>query len=180
MNYRLLPESHDIRNKFFDTFITPYAEFCDTHKEWISAMLEKHGMKFDEKFYSEMFMWDRITKNDRVISFADALRLLRDKPGEVLFLTEAPECHSYDGCKLSKESEFVATTPAKDLADCISYEWFTAYELYEQNCYLDNRILPDDLYIFDRSFTWCLVFTHETDESESAESRLCIYVDKNS
>ena len=181
MNYRLLPEHSEIRSRFIDTFVASYSEFAVTHKDWICELREKHGIEFDEKYYSEMYMWDRITKNDRVISFADALNLLRNKNEEVLFLTEDPKCRIYDFCELNKETYFVAVSLAQELAECISYEWFTSYELIAQYCYLADKILPEDLYVFDRSFTWCLVFTHETtDENQTAESRLCIFIDNNS
>ena len=179
IRYRLLSEHQEIRSKFIDTFVTPFSEFAISHTEWISEMYEKCGMEFDEKYYSEMFMWDRVTKDDRVISFADALAILRSMNTEVFFITEDFKCKSYDFCKLNKQIEYVAASKAQELADCISFEWFTVYELLEQNQYLADSTLPSDLYVFDKSFTWCLIFTHETDETESAESRLCILVDKN-
>ena len=51
--------------------------------------------------------------------------------------------------------------------------------------YNPNPILPEDLYVFDSSMSWFVVFTHETNDWETedlmkeAESRYCIiYSDK--
>ena len=46
--------------------------------------------------------------------------------------------------------------------------------------YNPNPILPEDLYVFDSSMSWFVVFTHETtdweteDSMKEAESRYCI------
>ena len=68
------------------------------------------------------------------------------------------------------------------LAEKIEQEWYDSYRLAMQNMYDPDAILPDDLYVFDSSMNWCVVFTHETTDWESeiddplkaAESRYCI------
>lgn len=35
--------------------------------------------------------------------------------------------------------------------------------------------LPEDVYVFDDTFSWSVIFTHETDEKEE---RYCLFVDK--
>ena len=48
--------------------------------------------------------------------------------------------------------------------------------------YDPDAMLPEDLYVFDLSMEWCVVFTHETTDWESeldnpmkaTESRYCI------
>ena len=37
--------------------------------------------------------------------------------------------------------------------------------------------LPEDIYVFDDTFSWSVIYTHETDEKEE---RYCLFVDKNS
>lgn len=177
MNYKLLPEPQKIRSKFIDTFVLTYSEFVSLNGKNISEL----HTGFNEKHYSKMFMWDKIIKSAREISFADALTLLKNKTGEVLFLTEFyntdPVGHEFS--ILNAHNEFAAVSSPQELAECISYEWFTMYELYEHESYRDDWIIPQDLYVFDESFSWCLIFTHETDfETESADSRFCLYIDR--
>lgn len=49
------------------------------------------------------------------------------------------------------------------LAERIEYEW---NEEYIKEAFLGkDKLLPDDLYIFDICFIWLLVFAHETDKT---------------
>ena len=177
MNYRLLPEPHKIREKFIDTFVLSYSEFVSLHKEYISEL----SAEFSEEYYNKMFMWDRIIKSAHEINFSYALSILKNKTGEVLFFTEfynTADSGMHEFSILNAHSEFAAVSCPQELAECISYEWFTMYELYGQDSYRDDWILPQDLYVFDESFSWCLIFTHETDcKTESADSRFCLYVE---
>ena len=78
--------------------------------------------------------------------------------------------------------DFIAETDARFLADKIEQEWYDSYRLEMMGMYDPEAILPDDLYVFDSSMSWCVVFTHETTDWESelenpmkaAESRVCI------
>lgn len=176
MNYRLLPEHHSIREAFREAFVMSYPKFTASQGEWIATS----GVEFNEEYYDKMFMWDKLLKNAHEISFADALALLKGQTEEVFFLTESPKCCTREFCQLNSRNEFVAAAAAKELAECISYEWFTEYELFEKGCHLADPILPSDLYVFDKTFSWCLIFTHETDETESADSRFCLYTREES
>ena len=77
---------------------------------------------------------------------------------------------------------FISEADSCELAETIEQEWYDSYRLAMQDMYDPNAILPEDLYIFDRTMTWCVVFTHETTDWESeldnpmkaAESRVCI------
>lgn len=172
MNYKLLDNHRVIRKKFLDQFIASYSEFLSSHSDWVS----KIPIDFTETFFEKMFMWDRLRLQAREIPFDDAIRLLRCKNQEVLFLTESPKCVVREFCKLNNREEYVAAAAAAELADRAEYEWYAEYELAEKGRYLANSILPTDLYIFDESFSWCIILTHETDETESAASRFCLFI----
>lgn len=178
MEYKLLTNSKTIRSLFIAQFVESFEEFSEHHQEFISRL----RTAFNREYYDKMFMWDRIWKNVRQISFADALDILKKKEQPVLFLTESPQVEVREYCKLNNQCEFVAQAEASDLAECISYEWFAEYKLLAQNCSLADPILPSDLYVFDDSYTWCLIFTHETDDWdnwENADARVCFLIDKN-
>ena len=169
-----MSEHSKIRERFTETFIQPYSGFVEAHKDWIS---EQRG-EFNEEYYNKMFMWDKISGDAREVTFSDALAILKGKAGEVYFMTEDDKCAVFQVCRLNSKIQFVASSSAMELAECIEDEWFTAYELYEQDMIFPDAILSEDLYVFDKSFSWCIVFTHETDENEAADSRLCLYVSK--
>lgn len=170
MQYRLLENPDALRRRFADTFVQPYAQFRASHAQWISRL----RTEFDENYYAQMYMWDRLVPGSRVLSFAETLKLLNGRTGEVLLLTEAPVCVARDFCQLGKG--IAAAADARELAACAEEEWFTEFALAEQGRYLADPVLPTDIYIFDESFRWCIILTHETDETESAESRLCLLV----
>ncbi|MCH5279644.1 MAG: hypothetical protein J1E60_07650 [Christensenellaceae bacterium] len=149
MKYRLLREPKRIHKAFTDKFVQSYSEFVDSHSEWISSL----KMEFNEEYYSKMYMWERIIDDAHVISFVDALELLKGKSGEVLFLTEPPNELIGDFSKLNNKNVYAAASTAQELAECIVHEWFTKYELFEQGCYLVDPILPDEVYVFDESLS---------------------------
>ncbi len=175
MEYTLLPNQAQIRHLFIEEFVSSYESFSIQNKEWTARL----RTDFTKEYYDKMFMWDRTIKSAHKIRFSDALAVLMAKECEVLFLTEAPQWPIQEFCKLNNQNEFAASADAKDLAKCISYEWFAQYELFEQGRYLADTILPSDLYVFDETYSWCLIFTHETDETETAASRVCLVIDKN-
>ena len=78
--------------------------------------------------------------------------------------------------------DFTAEADAHTLAARIEQEWYDDYRLEEQNMYNPNAYFPSEVYVFDATMNWCVVFTHETTDWESelenpmkaAESRVCI------
>ena len=87
----------------------PYADFRASHTQWISRL----RTEFNESYYSQMYMWDRLAPGSRVISFAEALKLLKGRTGEVLLLMEALECVARDVCQLGKGN--AAAADAREL-----------------------------------------------------------------
>ena len=55
-------------------------------------------------------------------------------------------------------------------------EWNAELEAEKHDCYIEHPQLPSDVYVFDDSFSWYVIFTHETDEYEGPDSpvRYCI------
>lgn len=170
MKYRLLPNPKAIRDAFIKQYILSYQDYYNSHKNWISS----NHINFTEDYYNRMFMWDKFI-NANKINFIDALSLLREKDIDVLFMAESSTCSGSDFCELNKQPEAVAIANSIELAECISYEWFTSYELYLQDIYFSNSILPEDLYVFDDTFTWFIVFTHHCTADNVPDSRFCLY-----
>ncbi len=127
----------------------------------------------------QAYMWDKMSPDFPRVSMEEALAFLREHSGSVFFMTEKGEDIYYQGKKLV---DFIAEADAQTLAARIEQEWYNSYKLGAQNMYDADAFLPDDLYVFDLSMKWCVVFTHETTYGESetdnpmkaAESRYCI------
>ena len=90
---------------------------------------------------------------------------------------------SHKPCSLTyrgrEVTDFVAMTDPRELADRIEYEWLeSARLLWEEDRFMEDGILPSDLYVFDTTLDWVIVFTHETDPHadntrSGTESRFC-------
>ena len=183
MKLTLLDNAAALRARFFERFVMTWEEFQLGHADWIAALADK-GYTIDRNWYSQTYMWDRMSPAFPSVSFREALAVLRSVGEPVLFLSEAPDHHSRP--RLFHEGEphtdFAAVCDGAELADLLEEEWFEEYRLAEQNMYNPNPILPQDVYVTDRNMTWFVAFTHETtdwdseltDPMKAAESRYCI------
>lgn len=184
MNIELLTDIKSLRNDYIKNFLMTWEQFQIEHKEFIANLKEKYNIIADEKFYEDSLMWDKMPTKYPYISFDKALKLLKSVNGDVLFMAEDesnPNCQSlfYDNKSITN---FIAKADANELAELIEYEWYENYRLAEQYMYRDDFILPIDLYVFDYSMNWTIVFTHETRDwelesdnpMEAAKGRICI------
>ena len=183
MKITLLDNAEEIRKKFMDCFVLSWEEFQVKQKEWISQMAERN-YSIDIEWYEDAYMWDRMDTVFPRVSMKEALSFLLEHNGDVLFMSEGISHHAprhlfFQG---KKHIGFVAQAASKELAELIEDEWFEDYRLGMQNVYNPNPVLPTDLYVFDFSMKWCVVFTHETTDWESeiddpmkaADSRYCV------
>ena len=178
MDYKLLNNAKAIGEAFVARFVMTWEEFQVEQKDFIAEM-EKKNHLVDFTFYEQSLFWDRMPRNFPCVSMAEALKFLRKHRGPVFFMGEKGEDGSWSGKRVV---DFIAEADAHALAEKIEQEWYDSYRLAMQNMYDPDAILPDDLYVFDASMEWCVVFTHETTDWESelddpmkaAESRVCI------
>ena len=183
MKLTLLNNTQEIRKRFKERFLMNWTEFQIVHQKMI-ANLAARNIVFDEQMYHGSYMWDRMPPSFEDCTFDDALTALREKKGNVLVMGEddAVRCCSpltYNGEKIYN---FLFQADAQALAECIQFEWYESYRLAELDMYLADAMLPEDIYVFDESMDWVIVFTHETsdwdaelyDMMKAAESRVCI------
>ena len=175
MYIKLLDNAKDIRKAFINRFVMPWDAFQIQHKDWIAKMAKtNHPITSD--WYERAFMWEKMNSTSSNVSMKDAVAFLKEHSGSVFFLTERGNC-AY--CQLV---DFIAEADAHALAAKIEQEWYDDYRLEAQNMYNPNAFFPAEVYVFDTSMNWCVVFTHETTDWESelddpmkaAESRVCI------
>lgn len=178
MKFRELDNINDISKKFVKRFIMSWEEFQIKQKDFIDNMA-KNDYLVDFDFYEQSYFWDRIDPEFPRVSMEEALEFLRKHTGQVLYMGEKGEESYHQGKKVFY---FISEADSYELAETIEQEWYDSYRLAEQNMYDPDTILPEDLYVFDSSMEWCVVFTHETTDWESeidnmmkaAESRYCI------
>ena len=171
MKYQLLSHPNTIRSKFMKRFVMSYEEFCALYPD----------TRISETSYHSLYMWDRMIDRYEQITFEMALKMLRNKGDNVIFISESQDVSAYYHCEMQNWWEDIngaaATADMAELVERISYEWYTSYEMWEQGCQFEDYLLPDDLYVFDDTYSWCIIFTHETvDYSEKAEARLCFCI----
>ena len=179
MDIKLLDNTEKMRDAFIHRFVMSWEEFQVKEKDWIDKMAESnYPITID--WYEKDYMWDRMNRDFAGVSMETALAFLKEHSGQVFFMTEKGVDIYYQGKKLV---DFIAEADAYTLAARIKQEWYDFYRLAEQNMYDASAFLPHDLYVFDSSMKWCVVFTHETTDLESelddlllkaAESRYCI------
>ena len=173
-----LDDIANLGEAFRKRFVMSWETFQMKHKDWIAEM-GRGNCPIDRKWYDQSYMWDRMDATYPGLSMEEALSYLRKHSGRVFFLTEKDEIDFFQG---RKTIDSIAEADANSLADQIESDWYESYRLAEQDMYSPNA-LPDDLYVFDSSMKWCVVFTHETvdweaekagDMMKTAQSRYCI------
>ena len=166
----VLPEV--MRRDFVDAFVMDKADFAVAHHDWVRRM-DEHPVGFDG-WYEAAFLWEKMSPDIPDVDFEQALALLRGRAGNVLFLSESEMSGHGGGLVLHgrKVYDFVAIADPKELADCLEYEWNNEGSLYFEG----KLTLPSDVYVFDTTLEWVLVFTHEFWESDTGgdmQARIC-------
>ncbi len=168
----VLPEK--TRKDFTEAFVLTKEEWQLLYPDFVSRISSGY-----DDWYDGAYLWEKMSMPS--VAFREALELLRTREGTVLFLSES-EMSDNDGALYLHGREiydFVAMADARELADRIEYEWFEGWRLMlECGCFGD-AILPDELYVFDTTLDWVIVFTHENDpdydgKPEGAETRFCM------
>lgn len=175
MYIKLLNNAKNIREAFINRFMVSWDEFQIQRKDWIVEM-EKINYPITADWYEHCFLWERLDLRFPAVSFVEALSFLREHSEPVFFITEGGNS-AY--CQLV---DFVAEADPHCLAARIELEWYEDYRLEAQNMYNPDAYFPSEVYVFDKSFKWCVAFTHETTDWENehdnsmkaAESRVCI------
>ncbi len=183
MEIQLIENALEIRDKFINNFVLSWDEFQIKQKDWIAEMA-KNKYAIDINWYKQAYLWDKLNFDFPVASFSDALSALKAHAGKVLIMSEDETlcCPSELFYNNEKIKNFVGKVYAEELAALIEDEWYDSYKLAAQNMYNPDAVLPEDLYVFDESMTWLVVFTHETTDWEfdennpmkQAETRYCI------
>ena len=158
-----------MRRDFMDAFVLSKEDFELFHPMWREE-LETVGGDFDE-WFEEAYLWEKMSPDLPVVDFDTALSLLRSQGGTVLFMSESESSHKPCGMiRYGREvCDFVAMADPGELSDRIEYEWREYPRLTREAPH--ELTLPEDLYVFDTTLDWVIIFTHET--VTTPETRLC-------
>ena len=183
MEIRILESPNFIRRNFEENFLMTWETFQDKQKKWIAEMAEAH-YPIDANWYNQAYMWDKMDPKYPRVFFREALLTLCEHKGNVIIMSEG-ESHRYPGeLRYHNKSiiNFVAQVDVNELASLVEEEWLASFGLGEQAESNRSPVLPEDLYVFDESMAWFVVFTHEAcdlnaqfcDKTKAADSRFCI------
>ena len=187
MNHTLLNEEEAtrVRERFEKTFIETPQEYALSTAKWREETFagNPNAHVYPTPNYDEVIYWSKI-KSYKEIDFADAISFLSNIGNPVYFMSD-PELEGCVGMHLlnsdSDSIGFVAVhNDSKEFAEYILYEWKKLYTPPDDEWY--EAFLPFNMYVFDESFSWMLVFTHhnvndfEPDRVENSCNRLCFII----
>ena len=157
-----------MRRDFAEAFLLEKEDFAVARPDWVRRMEEYPG-GFDG-WYESAFLWEKMSPHIPAVDFEQALAFLRERTGKVLFLSEAETSGKGGGLILNGRVvyDYVAMADPRELADCLAYEWYN-----EGRLFLEGALtLPSEVYVFDTTLEWVIVFTHEYRNGD-AEARFC-------
>lgn len=173
MNYILLDNPEQHHDTFRRRFTLPYGAFCHSHAEWLSSLPEHFRRGYTPAYFERLPYSDRLGSDFEVLPFSEALDQL-EALGSVIFLTNPPGGLMHDYAPLGTETLWAARADGAELASAIRDEWFRQYALWEQDMYDPDQLFGSEIFAFTEDLRRCIVFTHETDETELPETRICL------
>lgn len=146
MNVLNLSTSNKLRREYIKTFI-------NTTSSYYVKNIEQKMMFSDGLCYTG-YLWDCLL-NAQIISEYQADQLLQKK--QKIFIMW--DIHSCDRIFIPNYWKF----PKSNIL---------SVDIWSKSLKIE---LPEDIYVFDDTFNWSIIYTHETD---SKERRYCLYLDK--
>lgn len=136
-------KSDILRDKYINAFV-------DTNSPYFKENIEQKTMFCDGLCYTG-YLWDSLIVTV-MITEAEADRLLQEKQNVFVMW----DIHSCERILIP------------------NYWKFPKSSILFAGVWLENfkSALPEDVYIFDETFSWSVIYTHETD---SKDNRYCLY-----
>lgn len=131
-------KSDELRAKYIQNFV-------NTTKDYFVELIERKTEFSDGLCYTG-YLWDCL-KNPQVISETEATRILQEKKN-IYIMWDIHSC----------ERIFIPNYWKYPKTSVISTEMWS--DSFREN-------LPEDIYLFDDTFSWSVIFTHETDEKNN-------------
>lgn len=139
-------KSDDLRCEYIKTFVNTVSSYYIENVE--------HKTMFSDGLCYIGYLWDCL-KNPNIVSEYEADQLLQGKR-KVFIMWDIHSCERIlvpDYWKFPKSRVLYTNN------------WLDAFK----------SELPEDVYLFDDTFSWSIIYTHETDVKDN---RYCLYIDK--
>lgn len=136
--------SDEIRRKYIQSFVNTDSSY---YIEKIDKLTE-----FCDGLCYVGYLWDCFIK-PQVVSESEILQILKEKRNIYIMW----DIHTCERIFIPNYWKYPKTSIL------IVEEWSSEIQ----------KDLPEDIYLFDDSFTWSAIYTHETDVNET---RYCIYI----
>ena len=165
MNQLNILESRKIRNLFVNSFVDQTTERY--------KMIKEIDLQNDS-----LYLWDTLLKPfSSMVNYESVIDHLKNSSNKVLLMMDIQRINRY-----SEETEYNLYLKKHNYKRESVFE-LLASEVAELYC-LDNEInmnwrpsdlnLLEDIYVFDESFKWLIVFTHEfVDQTDTNAHRIC-------
>lgn len=175
MKMERVVDGEAIRERFYDSFLLSWKEFKAENNDLVKLMTAG-GFSLSRE---EIPRYELIAISKEV-SFSSAIKRLKEKEGDVYFMSEPksfPECEGVVGDGVSVKGEVFKCNSAS-LGEAVEKEWEET-----ENGEDGKRVFPLTLYVFDDKMKKAFVFTPEIvtyeEENEDGElieieSRLCL------
>lgn len=131
--------------------------FVDTTSHYYQKNIERKTMFSDGLCYTG-YLWDTLL-NKIIISEQEADQFLKEKQS----IFAMWDIHSCERILIPNYWKFPKTSIL------FAEAWSESFK----------RDLPEDVYIFDNTLNWCIIYTHETDDRDNRYC-LCAHKDSNS
>lgn len=158
MIFDIVPDNKKgkLRNSFVEAFVNTSTEY---YKKYISNLKEyPDGLCYDG------YLWDSLKVDYEQVesSMEDAIQYLKEKDTvyvmwDIYSLYRVAEYRILTN-KYPKDT--IIKTDSLELCKFILDEWKWEFAS-------DNQYLPEDIYIFDETMKWFVIFTHETYDSST-------------
>ena len=162
-----------LRGEFLRRFTMPYGAFCKSHADWFEKLPKSYRARYTQSYFLRLPYSDRLIPDFREVTFEEALAQLGRLP-VVYFLTCEPGGVMRDNAVFGPDRLWAAEAAGAELSESIREDWFRMYELWAQDRYDPNPLFASELYAFTPDLTQAVIFTHETDETEQPETRICL------
>ena len=125
--------------------------FINTASSYYNKYIQQK-IKFDDGMFYPGYLWD-CTLSPQIVSEEDALKIVQDKEKMYIMWDD----HSCQRCVMTKEWNY----SKQDIL------------LIDKWACVNRLNMPEDMYVFDDTFSWSIVITHETNTKNET---YCLYL----
>lgn len=146
-------------------------------EKFIERFVDTEGERFHDYYdesdkYVRHFLWDHLKRSFEVCTQEQAAEYLQNR-GDVYFMWDFWR----EGTVFAdKYRGAVIMANGGDVGRLAIDEWNAEIEAEKHDCYIEYPQLPSDIYVFDDSFSWYVVFTHEFNDCDKLDDivRFCV------